>query len=210
MLTVHSIVNSPVPSNCFVLYDKAIGDDCIVVDPGSKSNSDLLSFLDKEGLNPKFIILTHEHFDHCWGVNELVKEKGIPIICSASCAQRIRSEKLNCSVFYDNHERFSITSKTISVESIGNQLQFAGENLHFFSTLGHSDGSICFICRNSLFTGDTLIKDTRTVTKLPTGSVEKLKASITLIQEMKGQGLLVYPGHGDIFDLDSYDLQKAI
>lgn len=170
MLSIHTIVNKPVPSNCFVLYDKAVGRECIVVDPGSKSDDNLFDFLEEEGFVPQYIVLTHEHFDHCWGVNEFVEKYRVPIVCSELCADYIKYEKKNCSVFYDNNERFVINSPTISVESLNYVLPFAGTELHFFATPGHTDASVCFTVCKYLFTGDTLIKDLRTVTKLPTGS----------------------------------------
>ncbi len=210
MLTVYTIVNKPVPSNCFVLYDKSVGCECIVVDPGSKSDDELFAFLDKEGLIPQFIILTHEHFDHCWGVNELVEKYQIPIICSELCAESIQYDKRNCSVFYDNKERFVITSKTTSVESLSYVLHFVGTELCFFTTHGHTNASICFTVNRFLFTGDTLIMDLRTVTKLPTGSVMKLKESLNTISKLKGQNYIVYPGHGEVFPLDDYDISKSI
>lgn len=210
MLSIYTIVNNPVPSNCFVLYDKAAGKECIVVDPGSKSDDGLFSFLEEEELKPIFIILTHEHFDHCWGVNELVEKYHIPIVCSALCAECIKFEKRNCSVFYDNKGMFVINSETISVESLNNVLPVLGTELCFFSTPGHTNASICFTVGMKLFTGDSLIKDLRTVTKLPTGSVAKLKESIDLFRSMQGNGYMVYPGHGDFFDLDEYDLELMI
>jgi glyoxylase-like metal-dependent hydrolase (beta-lactamase superfamily II) len=210
MITIYQIVNNPVPSNCFVLYDKAVGRECVVVDPGSKSDDELFAFLNKEGLIPQYIILTHEHFDHCWGVNELVNKYQIPIICSKLCAECLPFEKRNCSVFYDYKERFVITSKTVSVESLSFVLHFAGTEFRFFATLGHTNASICFTVNHSLFTGDTLIKDLRTVTKLPTGSVAKLRESVFLFQNLKGKGYVVYPGHGDSFKLDEYNLELMI
>lgn len=210
MLTIHQIINKPVPSNCFVLYDKAVGCECIVVDPGSKHNEELFAFLDEEGLVPQYIVLTHEHFDHCWGVNELVAKYEIPIVCSVLCAECIQYEKRNCSVFYDNNERFVITSKTISIESIDEVLPFDGTELRFFQTPGHTNASVCFTVNKYLFTGDTLIEDLRTVTKLPTGSVNKLKESIDTLARLKGQGFIVYTGHGDSFKLDNYSLEKAL
>ena len=193
-------------SNCFILYDKEIGKECIIIDPGSKSDDVLFSFIDKEDLVPKYIILTHEHFDHCWGVNELVEKFNIPIICSALCAECIQFEKRNCSVFYDNKERFVITSKTISVELLNCNLIFAGKRLRFFITPGHTNASICFIVDHHLFTGDTLIKDMRTVTKLPTGSVSKLQETIEILRNFQGKGYTIYPGHDELFELDGYDL----
>ena len=208
MLSVQRIVNTPVPSNCFVIYDKAFGRECIVVDPGSKSDDYLFSFLDDMGLTPMFIILTHEHFDHCWGVNELVERYQSPLVCSSLCAKFIQNEKKNCSVFYDNNEKFTINSNVKSVEFLDFELKIFDSVIHFFTTPGHTDASICFSIGDCLFTGDTLIKDLHTVVKLPTGSIDKLKVSYELFLQLQGKNYLIYPGHGDVFKLDEYDLIK--
>ena len=121
MFEVHSFVNSPVISNCYVLFDQTASNECIIVDPGSKDEKELLDYLWKEKLEPKYIILTHEHFDHCWGVNQLVEKYNLPIVCSELCADAIKYEKRNCSVFYDNTEAFSINQGTISIESLDNE-----------------------------------------------------------------------------------------
>ena len=210
MIKVRQIFNSPVTSNCFVLYDKTVNDDCIVVDPGSKSDEALFDFFEVENLRPYYVILTHEHFDHCWGVNELVKRFQIPIVCSELCAEAIKYEKRNCSVFYDNKESFTINSETISVESLGGILHFSGVDIYFYSTPGHTEASICFEIGKFFFTGDTLIKDTRTVTKLMTGSKVGLQKSLDFIKNRQGKQLMVCPGHGEVFELDGYDLKKAI
>lgn len=210
MLEVRSFVNTPVTSNCYVLFDKGDGTDCIIIDPGSRDEHKLLAFLSEEGLSPKYIILTHEHFDHCWGVNQLVEKYHIPIVCSQLCAEAIKHVKRNCSVFYDNKEAFTINSETISTESICNELVFGNYTIHFYQTPGHTEASNSFVVDGFLFTGDTLIKDEKTVTKLPTGSIEKLKKSLQLYNSMQGEGCCVYPGHGDAFRLDYYDLVKMI
>lgn len=208
MLEVHSFINSPVTSNCYVLFDKTVSHECIIIDPGSKDEKELFDYLEEEGLVPRFIILTHEHFDHCWGVNQLVEKYHIPIVCSELCADAIKYEKRNCSVFYDNGEAFTIKSETISVESISNTLVFQGNKLKFFNTPGHTDASISFVVDKYLFTGDSLIKDEITVTKLPTGSVEKLNETFEILAKFKGRGLKVMPGHEEEFLLDDYDLEK--
>lgn len=210
MLSIHKIVNHPVPSNCFVLYDKAVCNDCTIVDPGCKLGDEIFAFIKNEKLIPRYIILSHEHFDHCWGVNAIVERYHIPIVCSALCAECIQFEKRNCSVFYDNKERFVITSQTISVESLNHVLPFNDNEFRFFETPGHTNASICFTIDQKLFTGDTLIRNLRTVTKLPTGSVVKLQESIELLRNMQGKGYMVYPGHGDLFELDGYDLELMV
>lgn len=210
MLTVRQIINHPVTSNCFVLSDKAIGNDCVIVDPGSKHNEELLCYIEKQMLTPKYIILTHEHFDHCWGVNELVERFQIPIVCSELCAKAIKSEKRNCSVFYDNKEQFTINSETISVESIGFILHFADSDIRFYSTPGHTEASICFVAEKYLFTGDTLIYNLPTVTKLPSGSVKKLKESLEFLQTLSVKGLQVCAGHIEVFMLETDTINRAL
>ena len=210
MLRIHRFINRPVTSNCFVLFDKEKGDDCIIIDPGSKNELELFEFINKEVLRPQYIILTHEHFDHCWGVNALVQRFHIPIICSQLCAEAIKYKKRNCSVFYDNKEAFVINSETISIESLNFKKEIIGRDFIFFNTPGHSDASISIVIDSCLFTGDTLIKDERTVTKLPTGSVNELKDSLELFISLQGKGYCVYPGHGESFVLDSYDLKHSL
>ena len=199
MFSIHQIINAPISSNCFVLYNKLVGNDCAIVDPGSKSNKELFDYIEREELNPQYIILTHEHFDHCWGVNEFVDRYHIPIVCSKECSEAIKSYKRNCSVFYDVNERFSICSKTLAIEDIGYQLPLLGDIICFINTPGHSKASICFYIEGLLFSGDTLIKGAKTVTKLPTGSSEDLKETFCRLKKLISIDSIVFPGHGDTF-----------
>lgn len=77
-------------------------------------------------------------------------------------------------------------------------------------TPGHSEDSICLIIHKMIFTGYTLIKDFRTVTKLKGGSVEKLSESLRKLENLRVSGFLVHRWHSDIFDFDTYDLGKAV
>lgn len=67
-----------------------------------------------------------------------------------------------------------------------------------------------FFVGRYVFTGDTLLKDAKTVTKLKTGSKEKLIVSVMLLEQEKGKNLIICPGHGETFGLDGYDLNIAI
>ena len=87
-------------------------------------------------------------------------------------------------------------------------LLWNGVEIKTFNTPGHSDDSQCLIVDGMLFTGDTLIKNVRTVTKLKGGSVEKLEESVKFIASLKGNHLKVMPGHDEEFWLDEYDLKK--
>ena len=92
MIEVKRFINNPISSNCFVVFDKAKGLHCIIIDPGSEIQSELFEYLDSYNLVPEFIILTHEHFDHCWGVNGLrEKYNDIKLVCSSECSSTMWS-----------------------------------------------------------------------------------------------------------------------
>lgn len=205
-MRVERIINEPVPSNCYVIYSDAPNGGCIVVDPGSRDNTKLLNFLYEKKLTPSYIILTHEHFDHIWGVNDIVDRYQVPIVCSELCSQRVKDSFDNCSAMYDDTMAVVINGSVVSIESLGMKLQFGDETINFYSTPGHSDASVSFTVSSCLFTGDALIRDLKTVTKLPTGSKEKQEETLILFRKLQGLGFRVYSGHGESFELDSYNL----
>lgn len=207
-LEILQIENHPVTSNCFVIYDKAVDNDCIIVDPGSEHNEELKACLDRQELKPAYIILTHEHFDHIWGCNELLKHYSPQLVCSRLCSESIQNPKRNFSVFY-NQVGFSVKEADICLEDVNYSLTWKGREIKFWYAGGHSEAGICFTIEKYLFTGDTLIKDCKTVTKLYSGSLQKLKMSIEKLGMLKGKRYQVCPGHGKKFTLDTYDLRKA-
>lgn len=204
MLKIHLIVNNPVSSNCFVVYDKEYSNECLIIDPGSEDSSELLKFLQENELSPLYILLTHEHFDHSWGCNVLQKTYSVPILSSQLCGERVRHHKTNYSAFFNPLSYFDVDGEICAI-TFDHPYHWLGQDIYIYNTPGHTDSSITVRIENSLFTGDTLIKGLKTVTKLPGGSKEKTKQSMELIQSLIGQGLIVYPGHGTEFYLDSYD-----
>ena len=203
MLTIKQIDNSPIDSNCFIIFDKAKDNSCLIIDPGSDDNYQLYEYLEHMGLVPQYAILTHEHFDHCWGVNDLrIKYPKMKLVCSSECSIAIQDKKKNYSVFYQQ-PGFELKVADIVLENIEWKLYWNGYQLDFYPAQGHSASGVMFTIEKYVFTGDELIKGIKTVTKLKTGSKEKLQDSLKLLERLKGNELIVCPGHGEIFELDT-------
>ena len=129
-------------------------------------------------------------------------------MCSQICSEAIQDRKKNYSVF-NQQPGFDINPADIVLDDVNWSLNWNGYKIRFEPAIGHSAAGIMFFIDKYVFTGDTLIKDLKTVTKLKTASKEKLKESLSLLENEKGNNLLVCSGHGDSFLLDDYDLNKA-
>ena len=44
-LEIHRIINTPIDSNCYIIHDKTKTDDCVIVDPGSEINNELINYI---------------------------------------------------------------------------------------------------------------------------------------------------------------------
>lgn len=77
--------------------------------------------------------------------------------------------------------------KDIHLMSCGNL------NIMILRTPGHSKGSISMVVNNVIFTGDALIPGIKTVTKLPSASIDEQIKSESFFKTL--EGYIIYPGH---------------
>ncbi|MFK7049199.1 putative metallo-hydrolase [Flavobacterium columnare] len=194
---IKRFVNKPVDSNTYILYREGAG-ECILIDPGSSDNEDIYSFLVEKNIVPFYILLTHEHFDHILGVNFFLEKYGSCVCCSKETFERIRSPKKNLSVFYsgESYEVVLYEKFKIWKENIYTLLDF---KIQAILTPGHTDSSLSFLIDDKLFSGDFIIENLQTVTKLPTGSKKDLEESCEKIKKYKINK--IFPGHGKEFTL---------
>ena len=209
MLEVERIINSRFSSNTYIIAHSE-HDDVWVIDPGD--TEPVFEWMRNHSkTSVTAILLTHAHFDHIYGVNEFVTRNPNCVVYVANeyGVTALQNPKVNGSRYTDEGP-IVITDKATIRYYEEMMLLWDSVEMRTFNTPGHSDDSQCLLLNSMLFTGDTLIKDVRTVTKLKGGSVEKLEESMKMIESLKGQHLIVMPGHGDEFELDEYDLRKII
>lgn len=197
-LKVHRIENRHLTSNTFVIQTLS-SNDCLIVDPGAEDNQDLNDYMLAHGLSPSHVFLTHEHFDHIWGVNGLRDQYQFHLVATSLCSEYITDRRKNMSLYY-NQVGFELKPANMVVEDTAYRMFWNNIELEFIATPGHSEASMCILIGDNLFTGDTLIKDKKTVTKLPGGSREKLANSLLLLERrFRNSDVLIHGGHGDCF-----------
>lgn len=191
MLTVETFTLGPLATNAYLLTNE--DGKGIVIDPGMEPHA-LLKRI--ESIDIEAVILTHAHFDHIGGVEEVRKLKQCPVYVHAAEADWLTDPGKNGSLRWPELGG-AIQCAPAEVElQHGQQLTLLGHNFTVYHTPGHSPGSVSFLYENKLFSGDVLFMMSVGRTDLPGGSSRELYASIHDIVFKLEAETEVYPGHG--------------
>jgi len=196
MFDLQQFENSPIDSITYIISNPK-NNKAIVIDPGTENDIRITDFLNEKDLNLEFIFLTHEHFDHILGVNYLRNEfPNVKVISSQKTSDRLPNPKKNLAIF---HNQINLVVQEADVIIEEGKLEMIGLDFEVFQTPGHTDSSVSLKHNDSFFSGDFLLKGTRIVTNLPTGSKRQYQESIEKYNEML-TGLMIYPGHGEEYN----------
>lgn len=199
MLKIERFVNELMTSNCYIVADEA-SKHCICIDPASEKSLREIEFIEKNGLTLDYIILTHEHTDHTWGVNALIdKYPEAKVVCSEQCKQALSKEaKVYFQLYYDNSDYlYNVRRVDYTTEELNWHLEWEGYSIILIATPGHSPGSVCIAIGDSIFGGDTLMPFKPYIKKRNGGSLELYKESINKIISLFPDNIMIYPGHGN-------------
>lgn len=187
---------SPLFVNCYVVYDDNTK-ETIVIDPGDEPDL-MLDFIKEEGLNLKYILCTHGHFDHIGAVKEIKEGTGASILLHEKDIEIYRHSPEVAIQFFgmeiDPQPEPDRLLKDGEIIKIGN-IQF--KVMH---TPGHSPGSISIYTNGYLFTGDTLFKGSIGRTDIPGGNLNELLNSLKKLSSLPSETVIL-PGHGPKTDL---------
>ena len=103
MLKIERFVNELMTSNCYVVHDEDTK-RCLVIDPGSEKSLREIEFIEKNNLTLDYIIITHEHTDHNWGLNALREHfKDSKLLCSEECSKHVKkANRAYFLLYYDD------------------------------------------------------------------------------------------------------------
>lgn len=192
MLNIETFSLGPLQTNAYLIQGEDKG-KAIVIDPGMNP-APLIRRI--EGLEIEAILLTHAHFDHIGGVEEIRRLKKCPVYLHSLESDWLTTPALNGSL------RWAEVSPPIQGEPAeyelaeGQKLKLIGHEFTVYHTPGHSPGSVSFLCGNDLFSGDVLFRMSVGRTDLPGGREADLYNSIRGKLYRLSDEVIVYPGHG--------------
>ncbi len=175
-------------TNCYVVTDEQ-SLRCAVIDPGDESNT-ILDYLEENHLRCEAILLTHGHFDHVGAVEAVAEETGAKVYMN-------HRDDVGGS---DPHLPYVLPEGGTYYDE-GDEVEVGALRFTVIATPGHTPGSVCLICGEALFTGDTLFRGSCGRTDLPGGSIDDELMSLHRLCLLPGD-YEVYPGHMDSSTLD--------
>ena len=188
-MKIHKIYPRGFGANTYVLT--ADGKSAVVIDSSGKHVESKLIEL---GLKAEYVLLTHCHFDHVFGVAGL-QESGAKVIC-------LDKEKPLVGTSADLFELFGAPRTYYCVDKTvrdGEEFTLCSIKFKALHLPGHTQGSVCYLVENGggrcAFTGDTLFENSIGRTDFPTGDTGLIRASLRRLLEL--EDMPVYAGHGE-------------
>ena len=189
--------------------------EVFVVDPADCKNSrdenKILNYLKVNKLECVGIVLTHSHFDHIMGLENLKNAfPKAPILIHQAEAGELQNPPgpMNRSLLADFYMNYLLepVSKLPSADILLQDKQTLeciadyGKNWTVIHTPGHTPGSICLYNQkdNILISGDTLFAyGGYGRTDMYGGDQMEIMHSLAMLREKIPEGTKVYPGHED-------------
>lgn len=185
-------------TNCYLVTDEETHER-FLVDPGFFDGSLKRLLLDVKPGELKYILLTHGHFDHILGVCDVQKNYGGKIVIHEKDADCFENEKKSLVGAFAPDA--TLPEKADILVEDGDRLPFADGEILVLHTPGHTEGSVCYLLENAVFSGDTLFFDSVGRTDFFSGSFAEILKSVKKIAALSG-GRKVYPGHGMMTTLE--------
>jgi glyoxylase-like metal-dependent hydrolase (beta-lactamase superfamily II) len=173
VIRIEKMTLGPYETNAYLLVCQKTKESLVVDAPARAS--EIINGL--EGTKPKYILLTHDHYDHTGVIVSLRSRLKVPL------ATHVESS-------------YQLQKPPEVVLNDGDVLNLGKLKIGVLYTPGHTPGGLCFRVRNYLFAGDTIFPGGPGHTDTP-DDFRQIIVSITEKIFRLPDDTVILPGHGD-------------
>lgn len=174
-LYLRQIEVGPMENFVYLIGDTAKR-ECVMIDPAWEVDR-VLKIAAADDMKVTGGLVTHTHFDHVNGIEDLIAATQGKIYVHKNEAEFLKGMKGHLE----------------KVDS-GFKLPVGNMEITFLHTPGHTPGSQCFLINNRLVSGDTLFINACGRCDLPGGNAEEMYHSLTRLAKL-GSDVILLPGH---------------
>ena len=188
-INIEAFVLGPVSTNAYLIHN---GQNGLIIDPGVNPQQLLARIMELQ-LKIDAILLTHAHFDHIGGLDEVRRTVAAPVYLHKAEHDWLGDPSLNASLRFGG----PITCKPVEHSLKGDELLLIGAwNIKVIHTPGHTPGSVTYCLDEGIFSGDVLFQNSIGRTDLSGGNREILNKTIRSKLLTLPDDTIVYAGHG--------------
>ena len=184
----------PLNENTYLIVDENSGFKAIV-DPGFYGDIVANDIGDTNTL--KYIILTHGHFDHI-GACIFYKNAYPDAVIVAPEKDKYLIHKDWVKDYLARGWDVCNCPEPDKYVTENDIIKLGDITISFLDTPGHTEGGMCILAEDKLFSGDTLFRLSVGNTSLETGNWDELVNSINNKLYTLDDDITVYPGHGAV------------
>ena len=179
----------PLETNSYIIHNAS---QAVAIDVGGDP-APMLSYLTSHNLRLAAICITHRHFDHIYGVYDLAKATGAPVLVPADDDALADTEAARGGIW-----GFPLVHDFDCQPIPLGKTTFGGMECQVLSTPGHTPGgiSLYFPEEHVVFTGDALFYRSLGRTDFPGGDQATLLRAVTTVLFALPEETVAYPGHG--------------
>jgi len=182
-------VEPPIDNNNYLLIDEkskeAVLIDCSAVDDSVQQA------IKESGSKLKYLLLTHGHFDHVAGIRK--KDEEPHIVMHKNDLRILSQSNLYLPAF--GIPEIEIPEIDMFIND-GDILKLGEHEIKVIHTPGHTQGGVCYLIDNMLFSGDTIFKESVGRCDMEGGDFNQIVESIKTKIFTLPDDIIIYPGHG--------------
>lgn len=186
-----AIFDNETSENTYLVYDEETKNG-VIIDPGCTLDK-ISKLIADNGVTVRYILLTHCHYDHIASLTALKEITGAKAVASEKCNENLGNIGVNLTRHGLGRD---ITESADIVLGDGEVVTVDSMDIRCIATPGHTDGGVCYLVGNDLWSGDTLFLRSVGRWDLPTGDYATLETSIKNKLYVLPDEVRVHPGHG--------------
>ncbi len=188
-MIIKTFIEPPIENNNYLIIDEESKEAALI--DCSNLDENILIELKRQNTILKYVLLTHGHFDHIGGLNDL--PDGVEVLMHADDMEWINEVNTYLPM---------IGMPTMEIPKIdrhivdGEIIKLGSSEIKVIHTPGHTQGGVCFYIEGSLFSGDTIFRESVGRCDLPGGDFNQIVDSIEQKIFELPEETVIYPGHG--------------
>lgn len=187
-MIIKTYIEPPIDNNNYLIIDENSKEaaliDCSAVDENINKE------LENNDAKLKYILLTHGHFDHIAGIRPNPEVKVVMHKADLGWLT-----KVNQYLPMFGMPEMTVPEIDVFVED-GSIIKLGDIEIKVIHTPGHTQGGVCYLMEDNLFSGDTIFRESVGRCDLEGGNFDQIVESIENKIFTLPPETLIYPGHG--------------